>query len=213
MSWWSIWFPFLRRLAPAPAPPAVTGHPEPPPDPDRLEVDAEGWLVGARVVQIPSVRTSLLTTPGEVPIGVVLHYTATDHGTARSLAKRIATYRRGIDRAASWNILIAADGTIYQSAPLTRGTWHCAKGLLDGHKINACTIGVELEGHGVERSGAPPAQVESLDLFLCLVGDTYQIPGDRLLLEHRKYDPTRRADPGDGWAKIAHEIVFGSRVA
>lgn len=189
----------------------ITGHPEPAPDPLALEVDAAGWLVGDRVVRIPSVRSSRLTTPASEPLGVMLHYTATDHGTAASLAKRIRTYDPKKDRAASWHVIVAHDGTLYQSIPFERGAWHCAKGRLyaaDGeHTINRSTIGVELEGHGADKHPPPIEQVIALERLYSAILGAYDMPPDWLALEHRKYDPSRRADPGDGWARIAANIL------
>ncbi|MFH0902048.1 MAG: peptidoglycan recognition family protein [Pseudomonadota bacterium] len=72
--------------------------------------------------------------------------------TSRSLCRRIQRYRRGIDRPASWHLLITRDGTIYQSAPVSVGTWHVGRpGIIAGQRfsnINHATIGVELENAG-----------------------------------------------------------------
>jgi N-acetyl-anhydromuramyl-L-alanine amidase AmpD len=198
MSWLSL-FGLGRYFEP------VTGHTEPEPDPDALTIDGDGWLVGAGVKHYPSVRSNPLTTLGEIPLGIVLHYTATDHGTAESLAKRIRTFDRIKDRAASWNIIIAANGIIYQSVSLERGSWHCAKGRLDGHTINRSTIGVELEGHG--KAILPAPQVDGLRRFYRAVLPHYRIPRDRAVLEHRTFDPTRRADPGDHVVEVAKRLV------
>jgi N-acetyl-anhydromuramyl-L-alanine amidase AmpD len=79
---------------------------------------------------------------------------------SEALARRIQTYRRGVDRPASWHVLAARDGTLFQSAPLSNGTWHVGRsGTIAGHhfeNINHATVGVELENAGplVERDGA-----------------------------------------------------------
>lgn len=185
----------------------VTGHPEPARDPDELEVDPAGWLVGDRVMRVPSVRHSRLTTPGEEPWGVMLHYTATDHGTARALANRIRTYDPAKDRAASWHVIVAHDGVLWQSIPFERGAWHCAKGRIHSHTINRSTIGIEIEGHGADKHPPPAEQVAALERLYRAILAAYRIGLDFLALEHRKYDPSRRADPGDGWARIAADIV------
>ncbi|TMQ08641.1 MAG: N-acetylmuramoyl-L-alanine amidase [Deltaproteobacteria bacterium] len=57
-----------------------------------------------------------------------------------------------VDRPASWHLLIARDGAIYQSAPVTVGTWHVGKpGLIAGRRfanVNHATVGCELENAG-----------------------------------------------------------------
>lgn len=193
--WWRFWRGESE---------AVTGHPEVGPAWD-LHVDSDGWLVGTHVERIPSVRHSRLTTPGERPWGVMLHYTATAHGTAKSLAKRIRAYDRTKDRAASWHVCIAHDGTLWQSVSLERGAWHCAKGRLGIHTINKSTIGVELEGYG--KSPLPAMQVAALGRLYHAVIPHYGILADNAALEHRHYDPSRRSDPGDEWAATAEELL------
>lgn len=186
--------------------PGVTGHPEPP---GWLLIDEEGWLHGDRVERYPSVRHSDLTsyarpadvavpaTPG--PLGIVWHYTATDVGTGRSLAKRIRTYRSGVDRAASWHVLVADDGALLQSVSFERGSWHCSKGALGGHRMNRCTVGVELEGYGRKFSAA---QISAAERLLEVLVERYGITRERAALGHSTFDPTRRADPGPVWAAI-----------
>jgi hypothetical protein len=149
-----------------------------------MRLDPDGWLSaergGAQVVRFPTVRTTPLATV--TPLGLVWHATGGVGGPrfAEGLARRIQTYRRGIDRPASWHVLISADGTIYQGAPFTVGTWHVGRpGLIAGaqrRNVNSVTIGVELENAG------PLAQVQ---------GAFYAWPYwlDRA---HRKPDPRYR---------------------
>jgi hypothetical protein len=128
-----------------------------------MRVDEKGWLVADAgdlgVVLLPTIRTYALEV--KAPLGLVWHTTGGVGGAryAQNLARRIQTYRRGVDRPASWHVAIAKDGTIYQSAPTTVGTWHVGMpGELAGRSfknINHATIGVELENAGllVERAG------------------------------------------------------------
>ncbi|MDX2087860.1 MAG: N-acetylmuramoyl-L-alanine amidase [Kofleriaceae bacterium] len=119
-------------------------------------VTPDGWLVsdgGATVVRLPTVRTTPLAQGG--PRALVWHATGGVGGPrfAEGLARRIQSYRRGIDRAASWAILLPRAGrTLYQSAPLTVGTWHVGRpGVIEGvtyPHINKVSIGVELENAG-----------------------------------------------------------------
>jgi N-acetyl-anhydromuramyl-L-alanine amidase AmpD len=61
-------------------------------------------------------------------------------------------YRRGIDRAASWHVLVAKDGAVFQSAPFTVGTWHVGRpGVIARRRfdnVNRATAGCELENAG-----------------------------------------------------------------
>lgn len=183
----------LLGMAPKlPAP--ITGHPEP--ERVGLDVDAEGWLVGAGVRIVPSVRHSPLTS--KAPIAIVWHYTATDVGTAANLAKRIRKYKRGVDRAASWHVCVGSDGTLWQSVPFLRGSWHCAKGTIGGHRVNACSVGVELEGHGKISED----QVRAAELLVRGLRYTYDIHPDHAGRGHREFDPKRRSDPGPVWEAL-----------
>lgn len=173
----------------------VTGHPEP--ELVDLEIDAEGWLSGRHVELVPSVRHSPLTS--KAPIAIVWHYTATDIGTAANLAKRIRKAPGKKDRKASWTVLVGVDGTIYQSVPFLRGSWHCAKGTIGGHRVNACSVGVELEGHG---HFFPMAQRDAAELLVRALVETYDIPLAQAGRGHREFDPKRRSDPGPVWEAL-----------
>jgi N-acetyl-anhydromuramyl-L-alanine amidase AmpD len=121
-----------------------------------MKIDDNGWLIGADgepvAKRFPTVRTYELATP--MPLGIVWHYTngRGGPGYAEALARRAQTFQRGVDRPASWHLLIAKDGAIYQSAPFTIGTWHVGKpGVIAGQRfanINHATVGCELENAG-----------------------------------------------------------------
>jgi N-acetyl-anhydromuramyl-L-alanine amidase AmpD len=160
-----------------------------------LEIDAEGWLVGDTVRLYPSVRSSALVAPE--PLAIVWHYTATDIGTAKSLARRIRKYRRGKDRAASWHVIVADDGTLYQSVPFVRGSWHCRRGRIAGHRTNACSVGVELEGYGMAFS---EAQTRAAGALLGVLVEEYRISRHNAGIGHSDLDPKRRSDPGSLWS-------------
>ena len=128
-----------------------------------MKVDDAGWLIGADGDPVgkrfPTVRTYPLLPP--VPLGLVWHTTDERGGPgyAEALARRAQAYRPGIDRPASWHVLIAKDGAIYQSAPFTVGTWHVGKaGIIAGRRfgnVNHATVGIELENAGrLRRLGA-----------------------------------------------------------
>lgn len=118
-------------------------------------VGPDGWLERAdgdpQVFRRPTCRTYRLEVPK--PVGIVWHWTAGKGGPkfADNVATGIMELKAG-DVPASWHVLIARDGSLYQSAPLTLGTWHCGKpGDIAGRRynnINRATIGCELENAG-----------------------------------------------------------------
>lgn len=121
-----------------------------------MRIDENGWLIAEAgdmtVKHYPTARTYPLSVPK--PLGIVWHWTAGRGGPgfAESLARRAQPYRKGVDRPASWHVLVAKDGTIYQSAPFTVGTWHVGRpGTISGKRfenINRATVGCELENAG-----------------------------------------------------------------
>jgi hypothetical protein len=118
-----------------------------------LAFDKAGWLQPASsVVHAPTVRTCALVV--ERPLAIVWHGTGGTcrNGMAERMVRRIQTYRRGLDRSASWHFLVGVDGSIFQSAPLTVGTWHVGRPALIGGRpfrnVNAATVGIELENPG-----------------------------------------------------------------
>lgn len=121
-----------------------------------MRFDEEGWLVtedgDSPVIRHPTVRIYPLVVPA--PLGIVWHWTGGRGGPgyAERLALRTRTYRRGVDRAASWHVLVAGDGAIYQSAPFSVGTWHVGRpGVIAGRRfgnVNRAAVGCELENAG-----------------------------------------------------------------
>ena len=85
-----------------------------------LKIDADGWLVGEKVVHIPTTRGGYIWRMKDKRLGGILwHWTATAWGTALAMARRIST-----GTGSSVHCWIEHDGTIYQSAPFTKGTGH-----------------------------------------------------------------------------------------
>lgn len=133
-------------------------------DATALAVTPDGWLDGPGVTRVPSVRQFPLTSRGAddkpAPLGICWHWTdgVCRPGYAALLAQRIREFHPG-DRAASWHVVIAKQGQIYQSVPLTAGAWHVAKGTVADdhgqcHRVNRCLVGIELENTGrVKRIG------------------------------------------------------------
>ena len=88
--------------------------------PSPLAIDSAGWLVGDGVERTPTSRAGYRwRTRSGVPGGILWHWTATSHGTGRTLARRIAS-----GAGSSVHVWIDGDGSIIQSAPFVRGTGH-----------------------------------------------------------------------------------------
>lgn len=125
-----------------------------------LTIDRNGWFVadqrGPRVFHAPTVRTTPLET--RAPLAIVWHTTGSTCGRnfAEGLVRRLRTYRRGVDRPASFHLLIARNGTVFQCAPTSVGTWHVGRpGEVSGRtfpNINRATLGIELENAGPLRA-------------------------------------------------------------
>lgn len=144
-----------------------------------MKITPEGWLEEAAqgfpaLVRVPSVRSTDLDLAARgKPLGLVWHWTAgpcAGPKFAPALAEEIRTYAPGKDRAASWHVLVAKDGRIFQSVPFLRGSWHVGRpGRIGGAperdgaswkapvswssgtlfaNINRATVGVELENSG-----------------------------------------------------------------
>lgn len=113
------------------------------------------------------------------PVAIVWHWTggpARGPAFAQALADEIRSFDKTKDRAASWHVLVAKDGRVFQSVPFTRGSWHVGRpGRLGGtpqqlegkwdciqgwagrlfSNVNKATVGVELENSGrLERVGS-----------------------------------------------------------
>jgi hypothetical protein len=171
----------------------------------RLEVDSNGWLVGDGVTRIathPSRYYPRLSTDGSEPRAIVAHYTATAHGTAVNMAKRLAVKMSKDDRAASWHVSIEGDGSIIQQAPFKVGCWHAggptAKPIPGLGSANRTSVGIELVGDG---SAFPEPQVIAACRVWAALVAAYRIPRDRAMVTHQELDPTRKRDPGALWMK------------
>lgn len=158
-------------------------------------------LVGPGVEQIasdPSWYGGPLT--GARPGGIVVHTSATDHGTAQAMARRRTRPRAKGDRVASWHLSIDGDGRVVQQVPLHRQAWHAGSDTavpVPGLGwANARTVGIELVGHGRE---FPPAQVAAARTVWRAIVRAYGIPREHAMISHASIDPARRSDPGPVW--------------
>lgn len=74
-----------------------------------------------KVVYLPCAHHSPWKTPTNKPEGVVWHFTNTAWGTGESMQKRMATTPKATG---SFHLSIDYDGTVYQSVPFSRASWH-----------------------------------------------------------------------------------------
>ena len=142
-----------------------------------LKVDEHGWLVGDKVVRVPSKRGGYIwRTKSKRAGGILWHWTSTAWGTALSMARRIVD-----GPGTSVHCWIEYDGTIYQSVAFTGGSGH-AGGPTAAHckdvngeitivpnsespySINSYAIGIEIVNVGEVRlvkKGADGAYVKA----------------------------------------------------
>lgn len=165
-----------------------------------MRITSDGWLEATAsglpaITRVPSPRATTLEADLKWPIGVVWHWTggpARGPGFAPALAEEIRTYNKATDRAASWHVLVAKDGRIFQSVQFNRGSWHAGRPARIGGKpvkegsswnalawpgrlfanVNRCTAGIELENSG---------RLEQRDgKFFCWPFDAHnEIPAER----------------------------------
>lgn len=121
-----------------------------------MRIDKHGWLeteneTEPSILRFTTIRTCALASG---PLGIVWHWTAGKGGKdfAENLAKSLLSFDPKKDRATSWHVLIAKNGTIYQSASFHVGTWHVGRSaIINGHKwpnVNSVLLGCELENAG-----------------------------------------------------------------
>lgn len=166
-------------------------------------INQDGWLEGAIVV--PSVRHSPLDT--ELPLCIVHHATSTKASVA-ALARRIRSYKAGVDRAASWHLIVGKDGRITQSVPFTRGAWHCRgnvkfAGMM--FRTNRVSIGIEWEHEGPVNGKWGPYTVEQKLAWPILRERIWIWRGEGLpQFGHFELGKVRgeHADPGPEWLKF-----------
>src|SRR5574343_1512535 len=148
--------------------------------------DRDGWLDAAE--RRPTRRVCPLV---EGPTAIVWHTTDTVRANLEKMLERVGNLPTPGQRQASWHLLIARDGTIYQSAPICVGTWHVVgRGVIGGRRqaVNLCTVGIEVENAGrlkltdrgyfaypVYRDGDP---AQGFDLSLRVESDeAVKVPG------------------------------------
>lgn len=174
-----------------------------------LHVNESGWLEGDSVLVMrshPSWHYPKLSTPTGDPIAIVAHCSATNAGTAQSMARRRTVPRSATDRAASWHISIEADGSIVQQASCEVGCWHAIGSIKGAGPANRVSVGIELIGH--ERGPWPLAQVDGARRVWRALVQSYGIKRELAMVPHSVIDPKRRTDPGKPWMREHAQAVL-----
>lgn len=140
--------------------------------PPPLEVDDDGWIRGPGTACTSETLKRQSLAPGVDHIeGIVTHWTDTRGCGAMNLAKRLLDPDN--DRAASWHLVIDAQGNAVQSVSAKHGSWHAGgaqaalfqrgadgawtpltpaqRGQVRGYGANSFAFGIELECAGEVR--------------------------------------------------------------
>jgi len=203
------WLLDLRRKVSAAFGPLRSGFPDEWQLLPALHVNEAGWLEGEGVQHFPmhqSWHYPKLSTPTGDPQAVVIHASATNPGTARSMAKRRIVPRTAEDRAASWHISVEADGSVIQMASCEVGAWHAAGQIKGLGPANRVSVGIELIGW--EKGPWPEAQVQGACRVWRAIVQSYGIERRHAMVGHRTIDPDRRSDPGKVWMRDHAERVL-----
>lgn len=135
--------------------------------------DAKGWLRADTCRIVPSVRNHIFdVSTGDRPLALVWHL-ADNARPAVEQANAIRTFKRLADTPVSWNFLVAADGTLYQSVPVSVGSWHTGRpgrvgGRLVGN-VDRATLGIRLE------QGQTPEQAAAAALLVRLFAVRFKL--------------------------------------
>jgi N-acetyl-anhydromuramyl-L-alanine amidase AmpD len=176
----------------------------------------QGWLYKSGSGAGPSVRllkahpTWYYSDARFYANAIMAHYTATDAGTAKTMAQRRMRPRAPDDHVTSWHITIDQQGVIWQMVPVTKGAWHCASErrveCRDGamRQVNRCAVGIELEGHG---DVFTEAQVQAACEVWRVLVRVLDIPQERAMLQHSAFSDNRR-DPGPVWMREHAQVVL-----
>lgn len=176
---------------------------------DTLVVDAFGWLQGPGVLRLPMHATWYSGHMKLGPRAIVAHYTATNPGTAQSMARnRMDSFDRDpsdghVDRSASWHLSIESALTnhpIVQMAPLTAVCWHAggkgSKPIPGIGSANSNAVGIELVGWG---KAFPDQQVVNACRVWRAIVKHYRIAEAHAMVQHSHISPHDRSDPGPVW--------------
>lgn len=171
-------------------------------------LDADGWLVGARLVPSPNCDDR---PPGMDVDLVVIHSISLPPGEFGGDAiERLFTNRLDADahpyfgaiaslRVAA-HFLVRRDGELVQFVPCEKRAWHAGESSWRGRgRCNDYSIGIELEG--CDERPFEPEQYEALERLIVAVRARYPI---RECVGHCDVAPARKTDPGPrfDWSRV-----------
>ncbi len=172
------------------------------------ELDAEGWLAGARQVVSPNCDDR---PPGQPVRLIVVHAISLPPGRfggdgierlfTNALDPAAHPYYREIrSLRVSAHFLIRRDGGIVQFVPCDRRAWHAGTSLWRGvERCNDFSIGIELEGSDEAPFESP--QYRALARLIQALRRRYPIED---IVGHADVAPDRKTDPGPhfDWAQL-----------
>ena len=176
------------------------------------DLDAEGWLTGARRVRSPNcderpagepvrliVVHAISLPPGKFGgDGIERLFTNTLDPGAHPYYREIQCLR------VSAHFLIRRDGGIVQFVPCHLRAWHAgASNWRGAERCNDFSIGIELEGD--DESSFEPPQYPALARLVRILQQCYPIAD---IVGHADIAPDRKADPGPhfDWAHF-HRLL------
>lgn len=172
------------------------------------ELDAEGWLAGARQVVSPNCDDR---PPGQPVRLIVVHAISLPPGRfggdgierlfTNALDPAAHPYYREIrSLRVSAHFLIRRDGGIVQFVPCGRRAWHAGTSLWRGaERCNDFSIGIEFEGDGEHRF--TESQYRRFATLLARLRERHPL---RWIAGHGDIAPGRKNDPGPffDWERV-----------
>lgn len=170
-----------------------------------LEIDAEGWLSGARRLSSPNCGPR---PHGEVSL-LVIHNISLPPGEfgGDSVAR---LFLNQLDSAAhpafaelagvrvSAHLFIDRSGALTQFVSFADRAWHAGRSRYAGRpECNDFAIGIELEG--TDTSGYEGAQMRALAAVCRALLDRYPALAAQRIVGHSDVAPGRKTDPGPGF--------------
>lgn len=179
------------------------------------ELDAEGWLAGARRIPSPNCDDR---PAGQSARLIVVHAISLPpgefggDGIERLFTNRLDPdahpyYREIISLRVSAHFLIGRDGRIEQFVPCLLRAWHAGASRWRGVECcNDFSIGIELEGCDEMPFEAP--QYAALSRLILALQRRYPIEG---IVGHADIAPGRKTDPGPmfDWALLHRLLADG----
>lgn len=185
---------------------------------DQHDVDAEGWMRGAR--RAPSAHAD--ERPADCGVSlVVIHGISLPPGEfggpwiedfflGRLDAGRHEYFRSIADLHVAPHLLIRRTGELVQFVSCGRRAWHAGRSRWSGRvDCNDFSVGIELEGTDTEQY--TQAQYARLGLVVCALRRRYSDIRDADVVGHSDVAPGRKTDPGPAfdWTHLATEMRRG----